>query len=405
MKELCYCPPSYGGSGLMSMVAMVPESFLLFVGPLSCGRFSAMNTFGGEGKKGYLYITDVDMSLGKVNSEISKAVDTVIGKYRPKVLILLLTCDILIAGIDENAVLRDLSKAHPDTIFQSFPVNHIATGTGHDPVEMMYVRITEMFDHSAKEDSVNFIGSSMPPGCNSDAVEILGKFGFKGNHPVKMESFEQFRSMGHARYNILTNADGLAAVEGAGVPYCTMYPTYSFDEIREQYSSLFKLIGKECDLAQYEKVAEDTIAEASGLLKGKTISLGSSVTRRTFGLARLMLENGFDITDIFVTGESYVKTAPFDEKDKAWVEKEHPEIRIHDAGDTSMSSEIGHCCKADVSIGFNAAYMTDSAMVINTTDNGQIGYWPIVHVMRKIIEACKDPKDMKGLMMSYGVSI
>jgi hypothetical protein len=389
----------------MSMVAMVPESFLLFVGPLSCGRFSAMNSFGAEGKYGYLYITDADISLGKVAAETVEAADTVIEKYHPKVLILLLTCNILIAGIDENAVLGEIRKKHSGTIIQSFPVNHIASGTGHDPVEMMFVRMTELFDRSSKEDAVDFIGSSMPPDCNSDINSVLEQLGLTGLHPVKAKNFDEFKRMGHAKYAIVANADGLAAAQSFGVPYVEMEPVYSYEEASEQYAALFKMVGKDCDLAPYRKKAEEAVSAAAEAMKGKTVSLGSSAAHRTFGLARLMLENGMAVTDVFITEESYDRTAENDLRDREWVAKAHPEVAVHQAGDTSMQGSIGRCCRADVAIGFNAAYMTDSTAAINVTDNGQMGFWPIVRTMTRIADSAKKPQSMKELMASYGVTI
>lgn len=404
MKELCYCPPSYGGSGLMNIVAMVPESFLLFVGPMSCGRFSAINGFGSGGRNGYLYVTDADMSLGKVDSEIRKAVDTIVQKYKPKALVLLLTCDVLILGLDEEALMKELRKNHPETVFQSFPINQIISGI-HGPVEMMYTRMVGMLDHSGSEDAVNFIGSGMPPNCNSDVNEILEGLGFKSNHPMKMKTFEEFLTMGHAKCNIITSAEGLVAGEKGGVPYCVMYPTYSIDEVKEQYSELFKILGKEYDLSPFEEKTMELVSETSELIKGMTVALGSSVSRRVFSLAKLMLENDINVTDVFITGEAYDETSSYDAKDKEWVLENHPNTAVHYVGDTSMITNIGSTCKVDISIGFNAAYMTESKIVMNTSDGGQVGFEPIGSVMRKIIDTMKDPKDLKGLMASYGVWI
>lgn len=387
------------------MVAMVPESFLLFVGPLSCGRFSAMNMFGGEGKYGYLYITDADISLGKVYSEIVDAAAAVVDKYRPKAVITLLSCDVLIAGIDEEALLSELRAAHPGTAFQSFPVNHIAAGSGHGPVETMYVRMMEMLDRSGSADTVNFIGSGMFPACSSDVNKVLAELGLTGLHPVKMKTFEEFLAMGRSRFNVIVRPEGRDAAEAAGMPYCEMIPTYSFEEVREQYEGLFKLAGARCDLAPYEEEARASVARAAAALDGKTVSLGSTVTRRTFGLARLMLESGFDVRHIFITEELYAETSQADEADRKWVESAHPEVQVHMAGDTSMRSAVGRLCSADVSIGFNAAYMTDSPMVVNFTDDGQAGYGPMRLLMDRICESAEDPKDMRRTMAAYGVSI
>jgi len=414
MDELCYCSPAYGGYGLMNLGMQVPESFILFVGPPSCGRHSAIGSIQKNNKKrnGYLFVTEEEIALGTVEGEIYRAVDEILSSkdIRPKAFILLFSCIIFLIGMDEKIIMNELSKKHPGIVFQVYLMNPISIGTKHAPITMMYSRMAEMFDlNSEQNDSLNFIGNNVPIDKSCEIYDVLKKCCVeKTNHTMDMKTYEEFRSMGSAKWNLVIKPEGLRAAKELHprMDYRFLMTSYDLNEIRAQYEEIFSMLGKRCDIDHYEKRARASIKRTSELFKGRTVALGSSASYKTFGLARMLIENGFQLTDIFNRSDIYKDVPPFDSKDYAWVKENRPEIRIHSTCGTEMIHNIGKCCKADVVIGFNAAYFSETECIVDIVgDERLFGYRGIEMVMESMEHAIRNPRDLKELMNDYGIVV
>lgn len=398
----------------MNIGMQIPESFILFVGPPSCGRHSAIGSIQKKNKdrNGYLFVTEGEVALGTVEEEIYKAVDVLfnVRGIRPRAFILLFSCNIFLIGLDERGIKEELSKRHPDTVFQICLMNPISIGTKHAPVTMMYSRMAEMFDLDCQQDeSLNFIGNNVPVDESSEIYQVLKECGVsKVNHPMVMDNYDEFKSMGRARWNLVIKPEGLRAAKELHprMDYRLIMTSYRIKEIRAQYEEIFSMLGRRCPLDRYEKKAISVVKRTSDILNGKTIALGSSASYKTFGLARMFVENGFQITDLFNAADIYGDVPSFDREDYDWIRENAPEIRLHSTCDTRMTQEIRKCCKVDLAIGFNAAYFSDTESIVNVVgDEGLFGYHGIEMLMEHIEKSMNDPRDLKRLMNDYGLVV
>ena len=396
----------------MNLGMQIPESFIMFAGPPSCGRHSAIGSFQKDNKhrNSYLFLSDEDISLGTVEDEIYSAVDSILSdiRKRPRVFIILFACALFIEGIDERAVISHLSEKYSDITFQVCLMNPISIGTDHAPVTMMYSRMAELYDKSQQENSLNFLGNNIPVDHDSEIYDVLSKLGVrKVNHASELKDFDSFRTMGHARWNLVIKPEGIRAAKELSprMDYRVLLTSYEFEEIESQYEQIFDMLGGRVDLSDYKRKAEESIKNTSVRLKGKTIALGSSASYKVFGLARMMVKNGFDITDIFSSRDIYPDVPPFDKEAYDWI-VENTDIRLHNTADPKMLGKIRSVCKADVAIGFNAAYFTDTDCIVEAVnDEGMFGYYGINLMMKRIDDALDDPKDLKRLVERYGLVI
>ncbi len=412
MNCLCYTSPVYGGYGLMNLGMQIPESFILFAGPASCARHSAIASIQKNNKErnSYLFLSDEDISMGTVEEEIYRSVDEILPSLtkRPRVFILLFACILYLEGIDEKAVIDELSRRHSDVVFQVCLMNPISIGTDHAPVTMMYSRMAELFKNGEQEDTVNFIGNNVPIDRKCEIYSVLKNLGVRGtNHTTEKKNFQEFRKMGNARWNIVVKPEGIRAAKEMTprIDYRFLPVSYEFDVIREQYEELFSMFGRSTDLSRYEKEAEKAVRNISEKLKGKTIALGSSASYRIFGMARMLVRNGFNVTDIFASQDIYDPAPPFDMGAAEWIQK-NTDIRIHNVSNPTYRGKMGKVCTVDVAIGFNAGYFSDTKCIVSiSSDEGMFGYGGVKLLMEKIDDALNNPKDLRTLVEKYGVVI
>ena len=348
--------------------------------------------------------------MGTVEEEIYEAVDVILGDLEkpPKVFIVLFACALFIEGIDEKAVISKLSEKHPGPRFQVCLMNPISVGTDHAPVTMMYSRMAELFDTVEQENALNFIGNNVPVDRRCEIYEVLSELGVDTvNHPVDMRTFEEFRRMGAARWNLVIKPEGIRAAKELSprMDYRVLLTTYDPEEIDQQYEQLFDMFGRRCDIASYREEAEGALRALGERLGSKTVALGSSATYKVFTLAKVLIGFGVNVTDIFYSRDIYDTVPPFDRDGYDWIAK-HPEVRLHNVSDPEMIGKRGAVCRADIAIGFNAAYFTDTDCIAEiSSDEGLFGYRGVVLLAETIIGAMDVPKDLRAVVSRYGLVI
>lgn len=413
MKEkLCYCSPVYGGRGLISIGAQIPESFILMIAPESCGIHSAVKLLENyRGNNGYLFLTEGEISMGDIEVNIYSAVDRIIEvREEPiKVFILIFTCAIFLAGVDQDAVKDELSKRHPGTTFQVSLMNPISNGTDHEPAMMLYSRMAELFDQEGpQEDALNFIGNGYPIDRDSEIYEVLRRCGVKRvNYPFKCRTFEEFREMGHARWNLVMSESGLRAAREMSprMDYRFVPMRYDAEGIRREYECIFDMLGTTVDLSAYEREMRDAIGDTASFLDGMTIAVGSSASAMPMNLARMLLENGFNVVKVFKTN-IYSDLDSKDGDDLAWIQEHHPEVEVIGSNDPIMCERYQDCGRVDLAVGFTAGYFMQTSRIANVMhDEGLFGYRGVASLMRSMRSAVEDPKDLRSLVKAYGIVI
>lgn len=412
-QKLCYCSPVYGGRGLISIGAQVPESFVLMIAPESCGIHSAVKLLEKDyrGNNGYLFLTEGEISMGDIEENIYAAVDRIIQvrKEPIKVFMLIFTCVIFIAGVDQDLVRKELSRRHPGVVFQISLMNPISHGTDHEPAMMLYSRMAELFDFDGpQEDAANFIGNGVPIDEGNELYEVLEKCGVKRiNFPFAFKRYEEFRVMGHARWNLVMSENGIRAAKEMQprMDYRYIPMRYDLDGIRREYESLFDMFGKSVDLSSYEKEARDAIADTARFLDGMSIAVGSSASAFPMNLARMLLENGFNVTEVFKT-DIYSDLDSKDREDMEWIQANHPEVRVIGANDPLMCTMYQKCGRVDLAVGFTAGYFAETGRIANVMfDEGMFGYRGIVAMMKRMRAAVEHPTDLRTLVKAYGIVI
>lgn len=407
---LHYASPASGGWGVVRIGMLVPESNQLFVCPFACGRHGAIGALqhGLKQRISYLYLDQADIIEG-YDQHILDAVPKYLAAlgYRPKALLVIVSCLDDLIGTDHDALVESLHERHPDIDFQICTMNPITTDSQSPPMVSIQRKIYGLLHPAThKTRVVNSIGNLDIIDKKSELYDFLVFHGFSLKHISECETYESYQAMGESALNLVTAPPGkFAASEmesNLGIPYVFLPVTYRFDEIETQYRELEEALGlpSSYDFSVHRLKAEKKIAKARDAVGQLPVFVDASATCRPYSLARMLLENGFHVVRIFAQ-----KCIPIEKAHERWMTEKHPEVQMlrplhHDMVNRRIA------LRESVSIGMTGAYLSDCRYTVDVMgDAGLYGYWGVSRLMDQIVETMKHPKDIRMMIDEHALVV
>ena len=161
-------------------------------------------------------------------------------------------------------------------------MNPVTLGTDHSPPTMLHARFAELYYKEGEQrQEMNILGTSVDLPEDNELRAVMRECGIvKINHPATVRTFEEFRQMGCARYDIVLNEHGVRAAEllAPRIPYAYVPPLYDAKGIAGQYKAIFDMIGCRADISEYEEGLRETVAETAAFMGDRSIGIGGSQT-------------------------------------------------------------------------------------------------------------------------------
>ena len=111
------CSSCQGFWDALDYLESIPGAFVMYAGPLSCMRYSVVGavTPGDRQRTAYLVLSESDIVLGRTEDCIADAVDEVMETrgITPRLLLIFLSCDALLIGLDADALAHRIEESHP----------------------------------------------------------------------------------------------------------------------------------------------------------------------------------------------------------------------------------------------------------------------------------------------------
>lgn len=405
--SLDYIGPSSGGFGLQHILLQLPESHLIFISPSGCGRHTSLASLKDDTKKriSYYLLTASEIIDGyddQMEEAVVEMVDILTKmKRRPKAIITIVSCLDNLIGTDNASVVRRLRERIPDIDFQEGHMDPITRDTETPPlVKGINTIYNFLKEGNAKEKTkdVNIIGCFLPLPENNELYKLVapGKV-----RQVSTEgSYDEFQKEANSKVNIVMHPGGIYAAKELknrfGTPFIPMFTTYSIKNIDQAYESLARLLEVDFDkeiLDSYRQEAEKTIDKALEIMGDRPIWVSSGGVKRPFDTAKALIEYGFNVEAVLASDD-----LPFEREAKEWLEINCPNIRYMQADHFSRAKRA-YLNDQVLGIGFDAAYQAGSSYVVSlVNDLDLFGYYGLKTLMEEIIDAIKNPKDLKEMI-------
>ncbi|MEA4925690.1 MAG: nitrogenase component 1 [Syntrophomonadaceae bacterium] len=409
---LRYCSPSHGGWGVVRTGMLVPESYQLFVCPFACGRHGAIGAIaqGFKHRLSYLYIDEADIVSGGYEQLIGEAVDELLKAldFKPKVLMIFVSCLDDLLGTDHNAFLHLLRSRHRDMRFTVCHMNPITLDSKLPPPVNIQRKIYGLLEVSAKpklKHAAAFYGNNVSIEKGSEVYEVLAAAGYTETYHIsECRTYAEFQKLAQASINIVPTPVGLAAAaevkEAHGIDYVYAPVSYDFAEIEQNYEQILARFQMEMDLSKPRQDAISAILRAKAGVGNLPVIIDSSATIRPFSLAKLLCSFGFKVEKVYAQ-----QCIPIEMKNYLWLAENAPGVKIIQP-EHPRSPVVRKYDRECLAIGFEGAYLTGARFIVDlVNDETLYGYKGIERLMQRLVSASQASSDLRSLLNRYGLVI
>ena len=289
-------------------------------------------------------------------------------------------------------------------------MNPISKGSKTPPAISIQNNIYSLLAQTSEKDSnINCIGNLVEIHPESEIYEFLKQFGCeKIKHISHYDTFEDYQDMATSRMNLVITPVGRQAAgqmeEKHDTPSIFLPVSYRLEQIAANYEKLAAAFGAEgvgeFNFAPYIDEVKKAITRALSAVEDAPIIVDASAAKCPFGLARALVEYGFNVVRVQAP-----ECIGIDKADFKWITEKHPEIEIVESLHHNAVLRENQIPES-IAIGVDGAYLAGSKYVVDLFDDeGMYGYHGVRCLMEKLEHALDMEIDLEKMIHEYGLVV
>ena len=408
---------------------LLPQAHQIYICSDNCMRGVVMTAAEMNAIERFscVVLEEKDMHSGNLEEITLEGVADVLGKLRkkrgeegmPKAVLVFPVCLHHFMGCDMGYVYRELERRFPGITFVKCWMDPIMQKTGPTPDAKLRKAMMDVLAPSSKKSGLTaLLGDIYALDPDSDLMKLILKaeeaYGAVPQHLQIQDcaTLEEYRSL--SGRDVLITRSPLSEIsikQSARRLGCT--PLYlpaaiGYGEIRKLLQRAGEALGISpeeagIDHTEEEKSCDDAIRHLRDLIGETPIAIDYICVQRPLGLARLLLERGLCVREVYLDAVS-----PEEEDDFEWLKRNHAEVllcsTIHVKGRLLHAQGIDRQHRDYLAVGPKAAWFCGTDHFVNLVDYG--GMWgysgirKLAGLMEDAYEHAKDTRDLvprKGL--------
>ena len=409
VSGLEYASPARGTWNIVHTGMLIPEAHEIFVCAASCLRGVVLTAaeMGAAHRFSTVEVRERNLLDGDMEELVIEGVADIIERLpkRPPVVLVYTSCVHHFAGCDLDMIYEELRNRFPDIDFADCYMNPIMRKSGMTPDQLMRSRLyMPLKQRPIRRGSVALIGSDLPNEKDNDLVRLLTENGFKIHEITACRNYEEYQQMAESEFYISTYP---AAVPGGDMLSQRLggkhiYVPFSFDcdEIERGLSRLAEILKVPApDFTGKREDVQQALKETLALVGDTPIAIDYTYSPRPLGLAKLLLDAGFNIQKVYldvVTGE--------EKQAFEYLKSNYPALMIYPTVHASMRFLAEKEPTNVLAIGQKAAHFNNTNHFVNVVEGGgMLGYQAIFKTLALMQEAYREEKDMRDLIQIKGM--
>ena len=402
-----YNAPARGVWNIVHTGMLVPETHEIFACAQGCLRGVILTAaeMNALDRMSWISVSEQDMFDGTLESDVVDGVSEIIEglPYRPRAVLLYLSCIHLFAGCDFEVIIKELSEKFPDIDFSDCYMTPTMRKTVSPDAKMRAQLYNALRPLPVDEKSVNIIGNDRATDENSELVRIIKDNGFTLRDITACKTYDEYLDMAKSALNIAylpTAAMGCSELsERLGTKALYLPNSFDAEKIRANIAALCEALGVECpDLSAEEDSAAKALASAKAAVGDTPIAIDFTAVTQPFSLAKLLVEHGFNVRYIICDSLGEDGDAFDALKDMS------PDIEIYSAVNVNMLHFPEEEHERVIAVGQKAAHYFSTDYFVNIVQNGgYFGFTGIAAIAGLIEEAALAPKDRRTLISHKGI--
>ena len=403
-----YSSPARGTWNIVHTGMLIPESHQIFVCALGCLRGVVLTAAEMNALDRYssIQIREENVLDGGMEELMIDGVSDVIEKlkYRPRAILLFISCQHFFLAYDQKLVFSTLRERFSDIRFVDCYMIPTLRKSGLTPDQKMRIQMYRMWEERPKKNrKINLIGSNLQLAQDCELISVVEDAGYEFWELHRCRTFDDYLAMAESCLNLAIEPMAVPAAEDLkkrlGQDYLYLTFSYDFDEIEENYRRLADRLGmKKPDFTEEKEQARQALLHAREVIGNTPVTVDYTFTFRILSFARMLLEYGFRVTEIFA--DAFL---PEDEENFRWIQENYPEIVISATNRPRMRFLYPHEERNVLAVGQKAAYFFGTDHFVNAAEGGGwYGYRGIRTVAGLMEEAFTEKKDRKALIQKKG---
>lgn len=410
-EGLEFNPPAHGTWNIVHIGMLVPEAHQIYVCAINCMRGVVLTAaeMGAQDRFSCVVLKEEDITRGDVERVTLDGIADVLRKLEsagglPRCAIVFPVCTHLFLGINMAYVYRELEREFPGVDFVRAFMDPISKRRLIPDQRLRKAMYDPLRPLEPDPSLVCLLGSDLPLDGDADLRVLLASGGRRLASVHDCRTYDDFLGLGHADAMVCTYPGGLfgakRTAERLGRTCVYLPSTFSYDEIEAQERRLCDVLRLPLpDFGSQRRACDDALAQALAVIQDAPVALDALAHPRPLGLARLLLEHGFDVRELYLDAEN-----PEEKDEVAWLCAHAPQLEVLPTTAPRMRVAPRTRPRTTLAIGQRAAWFCGTDRFVNIVQGGGLwgfaGVRTLAHMLREAWETPKDARDIiprKGL--------
>ncbi len=404
-----YGAPARGMWNIVHIGMLIPGSHQIFICSANCLRGVILTAaeMNAADRFSMIILKENNILDGNMEELIIEGITDILDRlnYKPSAVLPFTSCVHHFVGCDLGMCYDELRKRFPDIDFTDCYMNPIMRKSGLTPDQIMRKQLYSLLRPVEKDRRcVNIIGNVFSTDDDSDLVRFIKNSGYKLREITRCGAYDEYQKMAGSFLNIVYNpnalAGGKALRDNLGQELLYIPLSYDYDEIRGSMKKLSEKLGAKYEGdAEGEAAAEAAMQNALKIIGEHPIAIDYTATTRPLGLARFLIEHGFNVERVYADAFN-----ADDRPDFLRLKEFYPQLEIVATTQVKMRVLPRFSKEKTLAIGQKAAYFTGSKNFVNIVEGGGFyGFNGIVKLAGLMIEAFENEKDTFSLIQQKGL--
>ncbi|MCR4667112.1 MAG: hypothetical protein K5657_07440 [Desulfovibrio sp.] len=409
-------PPVRGPWNIVHMAYSIPEVHLLYICARGCLRGVIMTALemGALDRFSWIGLSENDLAFGTIDDvTLDRAVE-IIQRLdpTPPLVLLYLSCVHKFCQLDAGHLITELSERFPQTRFIECFMMPTMRKSGRTDEERTRAAMFEALEKPdiEEERAVSIIGNDFAIRDDALLIEMLRNGGIHVRSLNAARSYEDYKDLARSKTLLTTHPDACFAGEETakrlGKRHLHLPVCYSFSGIRTTLSRLADAFSLDMpDFDREEEEARQALAATLRVLGDRPVVLDYTASPRPLGLARLLLESGFNLRVLYLDA---IQEA--EKEDFTWIAKHHGDILLVStlAPENRLAAlrTENALLENPLAIGQKAAYMAETDFFLNLVGGGGLyDFRGIIRLAGDLLDAHKTPKNRRLILQMKGFGL
>lgn len=407
-SRLEFNAPVHGTWNIVHIGMLVPEAHQIYVCALNCMRGVVLTAaeMGALDRFSCVVLKEEDITRGTVEQVTLDGIRDVLHRLPklPPCVIVFPVCTHLFLGVPMGRVYRKLEEEFPQVDFVRAYMDPISKKRLIPDKRLRKVMYDPLPPAEPDPSLVALLGSEFAPDADSDLRTILRSGDLRLRSIHDCTTYEEFLGLSRAGTIVSVFPSGewgaRRTAERLGRPHLYLPATFDYDKIEAQEERLIGHFGlPRPDYSAERASCEEELACTLGVIGDAPIAIDAVVHPRPLELARLLLEHGFNVREVYLDGVNEEEADALD-----WLRENAPELELSSTILPDLRVAPRTRATKTLAIGPKAAWFTGTGHFVNLVYGGGLwgfaGVRGMARLMREAWETEKDTRDIvprKGL--------